>query len=92
MVFPVYNVNFRKTHTNSILVSGEVVNESAKRYAVAMFKILLFDRYHLLGSGIIKVNNFHPKAIRGFEVSIEDLSSKLIPSIARYEVLFEGGY
>ena len=92
MAFPIYNVNFRKTHMNNVLIDGEVANETSKRYDVAMFKILLFDRYHLLGSGIIKVHNFPPRAVREFEVLIEDLDSKLIPSIARYEVLFEGGY
>jgi hypothetical protein len=92
MAFPVYNVSFRRAQKNDVVAVGEIVNESSKGYALAMFKILLFDRYHLMGSGIIKVYDFQPRAIREFETVIEGIDYKLVPSIFRHEVLFEGGY
>jgi len=92
MAFPAYNVNFRRAHQENIIATGEIVNESSKDYAMAMFKIMVFDKHHLLGSGIIKVHDFHPRAIREFEALIEGLDYKAIPAIFRYEILFEGGY
>ena len=92
MAFPTYNVHFRRAHQENIITTGEIVNESSKGYAMAMFKIMVFDKYHLLGSGIIKVHDFRPRAIREFEALIEGLDYKAIPAIFRYEILFEGGY
>jgi len=45
-----------------------------------------------MGSGVIKVYDFQPRAIRDFETVIEGIDYKLVPSIFRHEVLFEGGY
>ena len=92
MAFPVYNLTFRRGHQNSIIASGEMVNETSRDYAMAMFKVLVFDKHQLLGTGIIKVHDFRSKAIREFESLIEGLDYKVIPSIFRYEVVFEGGY
>jgi hypothetical protein len=92
MAFPTYNVHFRRAHQENILVTGEIVNETSRNYAMAMFKILVFDKQHLLGSGIIKVHDFHSRAIREFEALIEGIGYKTIAAIFRYEILFEGGY
>jgi len=92
MAFPIYNVSFRRAHQDSIVVNGEIVNETGRNYAMAAFKILLFDKYHLIGSGIIKVHDFRSRAIKEFEALIEGMDCKIIPSIFKYEVLFEGGY
>lgn len=92
MGFPVYNVHFRKTHQSGIFATGEVTNESSRKYAVAMFKIVIFDKFQQLSSTTFKVYDFYPHATREFEVLIEDVDSKAIPSIMRYETVFEGGY
>jgi len=92
MAFPVYNVKFRKAHQDNILASGEIVNGSSKNYTEAMFRILVFDKYHVLGTGIIKVHGFSSHAHQQFEVLIEGVDYRVISSIFRYEILFEGGY
>ncbi len=93
MIFPTYDINFKANlNDNSLLVTGEVENNSVRDYSVAMFRIALFDKKQRLGTGFAKVYEFKKNTRKAFEAQIKGAEATAIPSIARYEILFETGY
>jgi hypothetical protein len=92
MIFSVYNIFFKEGTENWTVVNGEIRNESNIDYRAAIFRIFIFDKQRKLGNGVIKIHNFRGYSTRTFEVLIEGLSYKSIPSIVRHEIIFESGY
>lgn len=92
MFFPCYNVNFAAgVDEEWIVVTGEIRNDTSKDYSFVLFKIILYGKNAAIGSGIIKVHDFRRRSTKLFEVNIE-LPRKLIATIIKHEVLYEGGY
>jgi hypothetical protein len=85
-------VNFSAgTDEDWLVVSGEIRNDTSKDYNFAMFKIILYNKQMALGSGIIKIYDFRRRTTKVFELPIE-VPRKMIQTIVKYEVLYEGGY
>jgi len=89
MVFSTYNINFKKGTEDWIIVAGEIRNDSARDYRLAMFRIFVYDKKQVLGNGVIKIYDFRPHSTRSFETLIENVSYQLIPAIARHEIVLE---
>jgi len=89
MIFPSYNVTFRKGAEDWIVACGEIRNDTIKDYRLAFFRIIVYGKSHTLGSGVIKIPGFRGKSTRYFEILIEGISYKLIPSIVRHEIVLE---
>ncbi|MDD4909219.1 MAG: hypothetical protein PHR44_00855 [Candidatus Omnitrophica bacterium] len=90
MLFPTYNVGFRRGEEWTI-VTGQIRNESSRNFALAVFKIVLFNKTYPIGSGIIKIRNFRSKTTKSFEQMIIGVGFNLIPSIEKYDIVLEGG-
>ncbi len=92
MIFPTYNVNFKRgASEESIVATGEIRNDSNRDYTCALFKIILYGKHHAIGTGVIKIHDFKLKTTKAFNILIE-AHYKLIPSIMRYEIVMERGY
>jgi len=92
MIFPTYDVNFKRgSSEETIIVTGEVRNDSNRDYTCALFKIIIYSKHSAIGSGIIKLHDFKLKTTKSFNVLI-DVHSRLIPAIVRYEIVMERGY
>ncbi len=92
MIFPTYQVNFEKSSfDDSVIVTGEIKNDSSRDYNLAMFKIILYSRNKRLGAGIMKVYDFKKDITKSFRAYVPFNEPKL-PVIDRYEIMMEGGY
>jgi hypothetical protein len=94
--FSYYEVNFsRGPLGNEICINGEIKNNSAISYSMAVFRVILYIQNKVVGSGIMKVAGLPAKGTRNFEAMVEGMSEvdeRLIFKISRYEILFETGY
>jgi len=90
MLFPLYDVKFRKGE-EWIIVSGQIRNDSHKNFTLAVFKIILFSKNLIIGSGTIKIHNFRSKTTKNFEQILTGVGYHLIPSIDRYDIVLERG-
>lgn len=92
MRFPYYNVEFRKNYLSDLLlVSGEIKNCSGRTYATAVFRIILYHKNKIMGSGMIKVCDFKARFTRSFEAVLE-LDYKIASRITNFDIVFESGY
>ena len=92
MNFPTYQVHFEKSSfDDSVVVTGEIKNDSSRDYNLAMFKIVLYAKNKRLGAGVIKVFDFKKDIIKAFRTYVLIGEAKL-PMIDRYEIMMEGGY
>ena len=91
--FSFYNISFKRKGTGKwVFAQGEITNESNKDYHTAVFHMSVFDKNILMWAGAIKIMGFRKKQTRPFEVLMEGLAHRAIPSISRYEICFESGY
>jgi hypothetical protein len=92
MIFPTYQVSFEKSSfDDSVIVTGEIKNDSSRDYNLAMFKIILYSKNKRLGAGIIKVFDFKKDITKTFRAYVLIGEAK-VPMIDRYETMMEGGY
>lgn len=92
-LFSYYNVRFRKeVHTDGLVASGEVKNESNRDYANVVFRIRLLVGSEMMGESLFNVVDFHRGVVRNFEKSIEGVSFQITHKSFTYEIFFEGGY
>lgn len=92
MIFPTYNVEFKRASNEEFIVaSGEIRNDSNRDYTCGLFKIILYGKHSAIGTGIIKIYDFKVKSTKAFSILVE-AHSRLIPSILRYEIIMERGY
>jgi hypothetical protein len=92
MTFPTYQVSFEKSSfDDSVVVTGEIKNDSSRDYNLAMFRIFLYSKNKRLGGGIIKVFDFKKNIIKPFRAYVPIGEAK-VTMIDRYEVMIEGGY
>ena len=92
-VFELLNVNFTKKGGGRwVFMNGEILNNSNRNYSSAVFRLSVFERTHLLWTGLIKVRGFRKRQSRPFEVRLERLRYEHVPHITRYEIFFESGY
>jgi hypothetical protein len=92
MNFSNYNVTFKRGGQNWVVAIGEIKNDTRKDFKSAIFRIFIYSRRQTLGSGLIRVHDFRARSLKPFEVTIERVDFALVHTIARYEILFEGGY
>ena len=94
MIFPTYEVSFEKnTFDDSIVVTGEIKNDSSRDYNMAIFRIILYMRNKRAGAGIVKVYDFKKSITKPFRAYIPPDSENVKASlIDRYEISIEGGY
>ncbi len=92
MIFPAYEVNFEKSSfDDSVVVSGELKNDSNRAYNLAMFRIILYSKNKRLGAGIIKIYDFKKDITKAFRAYVLIGDAKFT-MIDRYEIMLEGGY
>ena len=92
MLFPSYNVTFKRGSEEWIVVTGEIQNIAKRNFTTAVFRLVLFDKRRVMGIGFIKLRSFRARSIRRFEVLIHGLHYKLIPTIVNYRIILESGY
>jgi len=93
MFFPTYDVQFEKsTFDESIIVTGDIKNDSSRDYSLAMFRIFLYAKSRLLGSGMFKVYDFKKDLTKPFRVYVLVDEGVRLSTVSRYEVVSEGGY
>lgn len=92
MLFTFYNIIYKKSIEDWIVVTGEIANESRKNYTTAVFRLVVFDREHAIGTGFFKISNFRSRGIKNFEVLIFGLHHRFIPKISRCDIMMESGY
>ncbi|MFA5157115.1 MAG: FxLYD domain-containing protein [Candidatus Omnitrophota bacterium] len=93
MIFPTYEVQFEKSgFDESVVVTGDIKNDSSRDYNMAMFKIVLYSRHKLVGSGVIKVYDFKRDMTKPFRAYVAMDTAVKITAIDRYEIMIEGGY
>jgi hypothetical protein len=93
MLFPTYEVQFDKSgFDESVVVTGDIKNDSSRDYNTAMFKIILYSRNKLVGAGVLKVYDFKRNMTKPFKTYVPVDSAVKITAIDRYEVTIEGGY
>jgi hypothetical protein len=91
--FELLNVNFNKKGAGyRVFMNGEILNNSNRHYASAVFKLSVFERTHLLWTGPLRIRNFRKRQARPFELQMEKFGAELLPRISRYELFFESGY
>jgi len=93
MIFQTYEVQFEKSSFDeSVVVTGDIKNDSSRDYNMAMFKIVLYSKNKPVGSGVIKVYDFKKDITKPFRTYVAVDASVKITAIDRYEVMIEGGY
>lgn len=91
--FSFYNITFqRKGGGRWVFVQGEIENNTRRDYHTALFRISVFDKNVLMWTGNIKIAGFRKRQVRSFELFMEGLGYRVIPTISRYEIHFESGY
>ena len=94
--FSYYDLKFRKGSIgNEIYINGDLKNNSATNYSVAVFKVILYAQTKVVGSGKLKIASLPAKIGKSFEAVVENLNEvddRLISKISRCEILFENGY
>ena len=93
MIFQTYEVQYERSgFDESIIVTGDIKNDSSRDYNMAMFKIVLYSRNKPVGSGVIKVYDFKKNMTKPFRTYVPVDSAVKITAINRYEIMIEGGY
>lgn len=94
MNFPTYEVSFEKSNFDeSVIVTGDIKNDSSHDYNLAMFRIFLYSRNKRVGAGVIKVYDFKKDITKPFRAFVlSDVENLKLSMIDRYEVIIEGGY
>ena len=94
--FSYYNLNFsRGSLANEIYINGEIKNNSAINYSMALFKVILYIQSKVVGSGTLKIAGLPAKGGKNFEVVVDGLSAVddlVVSKISRCDILFENGY
>ena len=91
-MFTYYNITYKRSSQDWIVVNGEIKNDSRRNYETALFRLIIYDRKKPIGMGFFRVHSFRMKSLKNFEVLIFGLHYRFIPHIARYEVILESGY
>lgn len=92
MAFSLFNVTLKRGSEEWVIINGEIRNETKRDYKVSIFRMFLYDSMQVVAIGLIKVYDFRARSTRTFEILIEGMNYKLIPSVVRYEVVLESGY
>jgi hypothetical protein len=94
--FSYYDLKFRRgSMSNEIYINGDIKNNSATNYSMAVFKVILYVQTKVVGSGKLKIAGLPAKIGRSFEAVVEGLNEvddRLISRISRCEIIFESGY
>lgn len=91
--FSYYNMRFRKdVHTDAVIVSGEVRNDSSRDYANVVFRIRLLLGTEIAGETLFTLVDFHRGVVRNFEKMVEGASSGILRRSFNFEIYLEGGY
>lgn len=89
-MFTPYDIKFKRGD-EWVIVCGQVRNDSNRDYELVVFRIVLFDKNHAIGAGIIKLTHFRKHIAKSFEKTLIGLSCELIPHIERYDMMVEQG-
>jgi len=93
LTFAYYNLKYQKHPVEQwIVVKGEIRNESAGNFNLAVFRVLLYAGQQVFGSAILKMAGFRARATKSFEVMVDGAHYEMISNITKCEILFESAH
>ena len=91
--FDYHNIEFKRDSSGSLLVKGEIVNNSGKNFHAVVFRIVIYMRSIPIGNSNVAIKGFYNGQTKVFEKQIEELHyDSVIAQRPTCQVFVESGY